>query len=101
MKTIVIALIALVLAFVAFSFYVSQPVVEGTQGSFEPVIADRADALTFARTPEGLILVTQHEGDALIGVNLAKRFGESWILFKSCTHTFGREFFDVGQRDVV
>jgi len=76
LKTIVIALIALVLAFVAFSFYVSQPVVKGTRGSFEPVIAGRADALTFARTPEGLILVTQHEGDALIGVNLTKRFGE-------------------------
>jgi len=76
LKVILIALIALVLAFVAFSFYVSQPVVEGTRGSFEPVIADRADALTFARTARGLILVTRHEGDALIGVNLTKLFGE-------------------------
>jgi 2-keto-4-pentenoate hydratase/2-oxohepta-3-ene-1,7-dioic acid hydratase in catechol pathway len=76
LKVIVIGLVALVLAFVAFSFYVSQPVVEGTRGSFEPVIADRADALTFARSAKGLILVMQHEGDALIGVNLTKRFGE-------------------------
>lgn len=64
------------LAFVAFSFYVSKPVVQGSRGSFEPVIAPRADALTFARSGQGLILVTQHEGDALIGVNLTKRFGE-------------------------
>jgi 2-keto-4-pentenoate hydratase/2-oxohepta-3-ene-1,7-dioic acid hydratase in catechol pathway len=75
LKVIVIALVALVLSFVAFSFYVSQPVVEGTRGGFKPVIADRADALTFGRSAEGLILVTQHEGDALIGVNLTKRFG--------------------------
>ncbi len=77
MKVIVITLIALLLAFAAFSFYVSQPVVEGSRGSFEPVIANPTDALTFARVPEGLILVTQHEGDALIGVNLTARFGEA------------------------
>ncbi len=74
---IAIALAALVLVFVAFSFCVSRPVVEGARGSFEPVIADRTDALTFARSVKGLILVTQHEGDALIGLNLTKHFGEA------------------------
>ncbi len=76
MKVFVIALIALAVAFVAFSFYVSRPVVEGTRVSFEPIIADMGEALTFARSSKGLILVTRHEGDALIGVNLTKRFGE-------------------------
>ena len=75
LKVFVIGLVALVLAFVAFSFYVSQPVVEGTRGSFEPLIADRAEALTFARSAKGLILVIRHEGDALVGVNLTERFG--------------------------
>ena len=76
MKVIIIAAFTLVLAFVAFSYYVSQPVVDGPRGNFEPMIADHADALTFARSREGLILVSQHQGDALIGVNLTKRFGE-------------------------
>jgi 2-keto-4-pentenoate hydratase/2-oxohepta-3-ene-1,7-dioic acid hydratase in catechol pathway len=76
LKVTVIALIVLVLAFVGFSFYVSRPVVEGTRGSFEPTIADRADALTFARTGEALILVTRHTGDAVIGVNLTDLFGQ-------------------------
>ncbi len=77
LKFILVVLITLVLAFVGFSFYVSQPVVEGARGSFAPLIADRADALTFARSEKGLILVTQHEGDALIGINLTERFGEA------------------------
>jgi 2-keto-4-pentenoate hydratase/2-oxohepta-3-ene-1,7-dioic acid hydratase in catechol pathway len=76
LKVVVIVLVALVSVFVAFSFYVSQPVVEGTRGNFQPVIADPMDALTFARSAKGLILVTQHEGDALIGVNLTKLLGE-------------------------
>lgn len=77
MKIVVIVLVALVLAFVGFSYYVSQPAVEGTRGSFEPMIADRGDALTFARSAEGLILVTRHAGDAVIGVNLTRLFGEA------------------------
>jgi 2-keto-4-pentenoate hydratase/2-oxohepta-3-ene-1,7-dioic acid hydratase in catechol pathway len=70
-------LVVLVLAFVGFSFYISLPVIDGTRGSFVPVVADRADALTFARTTEGLILVTGHEGEAVVGVNLTERFGEA------------------------
>ena len=77
MKALVIIFVTLVLAFVGFSYYVSQPVVEGTRGSFKPLIADRADALTFARSQKGLILVTKHAGDALLGINLTKHFGEA------------------------
>lgn len=75
MKIVFAGLLVLVLAFVGFSYYVSQPVVEGVRGEFQPEIADRADALTFARSREGLILVSRHVGDAVIGVNLTSQFG--------------------------
>lgn len=76
MRIFLVALFALVLGIVGFSFYVSQPVVEGVRGDFEPEIAARADALTFARTRQGLILVTGHTGDAVLGVNLTSLFGQ-------------------------
>ncbi len=77
MKFVLILLVALVGAFVGFSYYVSQPAVDGSRGSFEPVIADRSDALTLARTANDLVLVTQHEKDAVRGVNLTRLFGET------------------------
>ena len=61
--------------FVAFSFYVSQPVFDATRGLFAPTIADRSDALTFARTEDALILVSQHNGDALKGIDLTELYG--------------------------
>ena len=76
MKTFIGVLIALGLAFVGFSYYVSQPAVEGTRRGFEPIIAERSEALTLARSGQGLILVSRHAGDAVIGVNLTKIFGE-------------------------
>ncbi|MDA0978908.1 MAG: fumarylacetoacetate hydrolase family protein [Proteobacteria bacterium] len=76
MKIIAIGVVALLLAFVGLSYYVSQPVVEGTRGTFTPRIAGTAEALTFARSARGLILVTRHEGDALIGTNLTSVFGD-------------------------
>jgi len=77
MKVFLVAVFVLALGFVGFSFYVSQPVVEGVRGDFEPEIAARADALTFARARQGLILVTGHAGDAVLGVNLTGLFGEA------------------------
>jgi 2-keto-4-pentenoate hydratase/2-oxohepta-3-ene-1,7-dioic acid hydratase in catechol pathway len=76
-RIIIGVLLLLGLAFVGFSYYVSQPALEGTRRGFEPGIADRADALTFARSAQGLILVNQHAGDAVIGINLTKIFGET------------------------
>ena len=61
--------------FVAFSFYVSQPVFDATRGLFAPTIADRSYALTFARTEDALILVSQHNGDALKGIDLTELYG--------------------------
>ena len=76
LKIIFVTLVVLLLAFVWFSYHVSRPAVQGTRDSFEPVIADQADALTFARSEDGLILVSRHEGDAVVGVNLTTVFGE-------------------------
>ena len=75
LKIAVVALVALALVFIGSSYYVSRPVVEGTLGEFRPVIADRADALTFARAGKDLILVTAHEVDGITGINLSKHFG--------------------------
>lgn len=75
LRLIGLTLILSALALVGFSYYVSQPVVEGTRGSFEPMIANRAVALTFARTEQDLILVSRHAGDAVIGVNLTELYG--------------------------
>lgn len=77
MRVVIGAIIALGLAFIGFSYYVSQPVVKGTRQGFEPIIADRAQALTFARSEQGLILVNHHGGDSVDGVNLTKLFGET------------------------
>jgi 2-keto-4-pentenoate hydratase/2-oxohepta-3-ene-1,7-dioic acid hydratase in catechol pathway len=76
-RTVIGIFLILALAFVGFSYYVSQPAIEGTRRGFDPVIASRADALTFARSGQGLILVNQHAGDALIGVNLTQHYGEA------------------------
>lgn len=75
LKTIIVTLALLTAAFAGFSFWVSRPVVEGQLGSFEPVIADPAEALTFARSNGALIWVTDHEGDAVRGFNLTRLFG--------------------------
>ena len=70
------SILLIALAFILFSYYVSQPLEEGQRGDFKPIIADRDIALTFARSPLGLILVTEHLGDAIRGINLSAWFGE-------------------------
>ena len=68
LKRLAAALVVLALIFVGASYYVSMPVVEGTRGDSAFVIADPAEALTFARTSEGLILVAAHQGLSLIHI---------------------------------
>ncbi len=77
LKFLAIVLLSLLLAFVGYGYYVSQPVFDSERGPFEPRIADRTEALTFARSEQGLILVAAHTGDALLGFNLTRRFGEA------------------------
>lgn len=66
-----------VVAFLGMSFYISVPAFDEARGNFAPEIADPLQALTFARAPEGLVLVTAHEGDAVSGINLTDAFGEA------------------------
>jgi len=75
LRIVLIALAVIVVGFVGYSYQVSQPVVDGRLGAFEPQIADPSDAWTFARSEEGLIWVTAHEGNAVRGVNLTEVFG--------------------------
>lgn len=65
----------LVIALIGFSFSVSKPLFQEQRGSFKPVIADKADALTFARSGEKLVLVGEHKGDSLAGVDLTRLYG--------------------------
>ena len=67
MRLALSSILLLALAFVLFSYYVSEPLEEGRRSDFMPIIADRDIALTFARSPLGLILVTEHLGDAIRG----------------------------------
>ena len=76
MRLALSSILLLALAFVLFSYYVSQPLEEGRRSDFMPIIADRDIALTFARSPLGLILVTEHLGDAIRGINLSAWYGE-------------------------
>lgn len=76
LRTIAFVLLLLGAAFIGFSYYVSEPAVDGVRGSFDPEIADRDLAWTFARSDAGLILVSRHNGDSLDGVNLTTIFGE-------------------------
>ena len=76
MRLALSSILLLALAFVLFSYYVSQPLEEGRRSDFMPIIADRDIALTFARSPLGLILVTEHLGDAIRGINLPSWYGE-------------------------
>ena len=77
LRLLLSALGLLLAVFVGASYYVSMPVMEGTRGSSKFVIADPAEALTFARTSEGLILVAGHQGDAITGTNLTTIYGEA------------------------
>lgn len=75
LRAIIVALALLMAAFAGLGFWVSRPVVDGRLGPFEPLIADPAEALTFARSNGALIWVTDHEGDAVRGFNLTRLFG--------------------------
>ena len=69
----VVALLAI--ALVGFSFSVSTPLFQEQRGDFEPLVADKTDALTFARSGDKLILVGAHKGDYLTGVDLTRLYG--------------------------
>ena len=76
-KVTVILLLALAILFVGATYWVSRPVFSAKRSGFSPEIADPALAITFARSPAGLILVRTHEGDHITGINLTDIYGES------------------------
>ncbi|MEQ8861701.1 MAG: fumarylacetoacetate hydrolase family protein [Pseudomonadales bacterium] len=77
LKVLLGLLVLLAIAFVTATWWVSRPVFSETRGDFAPGIADPAQALTFARSADGLIWVTGHTGDAVTGINLTKIHGEA------------------------
>ena len=75
LKKLVAGLVLFGACFIGVSYYVSMPVVDGTHDGQPFVIADSSQALTFARTDAALILVSDHKGERLLGVNLTKIYG--------------------------
>ena len=69
-----ISLFSLVLIFVGLTYYVSAPAFDQQRGTFQPIIADRTQALTFAKSDSALILVTSHEGDRIMGIDLTAAY---------------------------
>ncbi len=76
MKIIGSFIVSILLSFGAYSYYVSQPLFD-THLEDQPVfkIAERSQALTFARSNEALILVLKHHGDRVSGINLTQLYG--------------------------
>ena len=72
-----IGLVLLFTAFWAATLYVSRPLFSERQGDLPPlpVVADRSEALTLARSTQGLLLVTGTEGGRVRAINLTTRFG--------------------------
>lgn len=75
-KILITVVVLLVLGLVGLSYWVSRPAFNEKRVEFNPRIADPETALTFARSAAGLIWVTGHEGDEIVGTNLTKIFGE-------------------------
>ena len=82
-RTLVVLIVSTA-AFVAYSFYVSRPVV-GTSWDAAPtqLIADPALALTFARTASSIIRVTRHNGDDVEGIDITSGLGDTSDLIEA------------------
>ena len=76
MRLLGILVLTALLSFVGYCYYISQPLFDSTlenQPKFK--IAQRSDALTFARTKDSLILVLDHHGNSIRGINLTELYG--------------------------
>lgn len=74
LRIVAAGLALLVLVFITFSFYVSQPAFDEQRGVYQAVIADRSQALTFARSATAWILVTEHEDTRITGIDLTATY---------------------------
>ena len=77
LRSLIGAFALLFVGFIGASYWVSKPQVVGERGTFAPMIAEVSDALTFARTPKALILVTGHSVDGVTGIDLTSIYGEA------------------------
>lgn len=78
MKHVVYTLLTLVIVFVAYSFYVSRPVVNTEWDSAIPhVIAEPDEALTFARSGSSLIRVTGLHDGIVKGIDISAAIGNT------------------------
>ena len=75
LEKLVAGLVLFGAGFIGVSYYVSMPVVDGVREDQPFVIANSSQALTFARTASSLILVSDHGGESLRGVNLTEIYG--------------------------
>ena len=77
LRRLAITLALLVAAFWAATLYVSRPLFSERLGDLPPlpVVADRTQALTLARSAQGLLLVTGAEAGRIQAINLTTRFG--------------------------
>lgn len=77
MRLIGIFALTALLCFLGYSHYISQPLFDSLLEE-QPIfkIAPRADALTFARTKDALILVLEHQGNRISGFNLTEYYGQ-------------------------
>ena len=76
-RLVVIGIFIVWLTFVGFSFYVSQPAFDQQRDVFEPLIADKSEAMTFARSEGEIFLVASHEVDSLTGIDLSAYYNLS------------------------
>lgn len=77
LEVFAIILLTLIALFVGATYWVSRPVFNTKREGFSPSIAPLSEALTFARTSNGLFWVTAHNGDSIQGVNLTELYGKT------------------------
>jgi 2-keto-4-pentenoate hydratase/2-oxohepta-3-ene-1,7-dioic acid hydratase in catechol pathway len=75
LKFAFVALAAVLVAMVGYSYAVSRPLFDEAWRSSQPSIAPRADALTFARTYDRLLLVLAHDAGAVRAIDLTAIYG--------------------------
>jgi 2-keto-4-pentenoate hydratase/2-oxohepta-3-ene-1,7-dioic acid hydratase in catechol pathway len=75
LKVVLVALAAALAALVGYSYTVSRPIFDEAWQPWQPTIAPRADALTFARTDDRLLLVVAHDAGSVRGIDLTAIHG--------------------------
>jgi 2-keto-4-pentenoate hydratase/2-oxohepta-3-ene-1,7-dioic acid hydratase in catechol pathway len=67
--------VAVLVGLIAFAYFTSRPLYHEQRSTYEPLVADPAEALTFARNAGGLLLVREHHANAVSGIDLSRIYG--------------------------